>query len=312
MKIGIHKLGFPNHDYKALNENDKNGMFAEVNLLIHAFLLQEYDVEYVNTDIINLKEYDHIFCFNGFENGTSKLSNLKHRTKELNYLLTDSRFFDISNEHHSLIDNIFKQGAGGNNPYKTYNSNLHKLPIFEEHLSKHIPGPITYGRDRLIFGGSVRDRSDKVFEYLIGRDEVDAFLKTEGKIVVDNRLPIDDYKKKLYDYSYGLVLINPKDVACGNITWRYFEYVSKGVLTFVDRDSDPYNQILNKNDFMYVSSYEEMKIKMFHLSHDENLMLNVIFDQLSKIDQADILGETFTNSLLGGRKQNDNRQNIQR
>lgn len=302
MRIGVHKLGFESHYYdKAIfDPYDKNGMFTEVNLLIRAFIENGYNAEYVNSEYINLipyKPYDIIFVFNGNENSTSNLKNLKKITKELNYLLTDSRFYEHPNSEY--IDNYFVQSVYKMYSKPTYNSRLHLLPIYER---KFLDNTLVKKNDRVIFGGSIRERRHEIEEYAYNSD-TDCFLKDE-QAGIDTRLPILEYKKLLKEYSYGIVLINRKDVAIGNITWRYFEYIANNVLTFVDRESDPRGMLLDQDDFMYVSSRQEMRDKMDILDKNIEFRKEILHKQNQRITPEAMTGKAIVDVLIGGRREN--------
>lgn len=302
MRIGVHKLGFESHYYSnsIFDPYDKNGMFTEVNLLISAFKENGYDAEYVHSEFINLIgliPYDIIFVFNGIENSTSNLKNLKKISKELNYLLTDSRFYEHQNSEY--IDNYFVQSIFKMYDKPTYNSRLHLLPIYER---KFLNNVLVKKNDRVIFGGSIRERRHEVEEYIYN-DYTDCFLN-DKKTGTDTRLPILEYKKLLKEYSYGIVLINKKDTEIGNITWRYFEYIANNVLTFVDRKSDPRNIILPKDDFMFVSSSDEMEYKMYLLNNNVELRKEILNKQNERITQDAMSGKVIVDCLIGRRREN--------
>lgn len=298
MKIGIHKLGFEVEEDLTMNK-DVNGMSSEVSLILLAFKAHGHDIEYADTNIIPDRQYDIIYVFNGYENSTSCLAVLKEMCYELNYILTDSRFYQ--DDIH--IDNYFVQSTNKVFSKPTFNSKLHKLPIYETTFSDtNIINKFYTRKNRLIFGGSVRERKEKVLEYII-RPEVDYFLKFND-LGLDTRLPIKEYRRLLNDYNFGLTILNPLDIIIGNITWRYYEYIANGILTFVDRESDPNNFILDKGNFMYVSSYEELFLKMKRLSNDKELRRVIIQEQTSRMHIYDFTGRTFVNSLLESREEN--------
>lgn len=290
MRIGVHKLGFEN---SLENKSDKNGMFTEVNLLISIFNSYGHNAAYVNTT--SQSYYDIIFVFNGYENRTSSLKNLSNMCPELNYLLTDSRFYEGD---HSYVDNFFVQSSRKMYGKPTFNSNLHKLPLCGQEL-KNIND---VKNERLIFGGSVRERKNAISEFIF-RPEVDYFLRYEDENI-DKRLPIELYRQLLKFYSYGIVLINPKDILIGSITWRYYEYVINNVITFVEKKSDPFNQLLSEGHFLYVSSYLEMRKKMKMINSDNELREKLLLEQIKKISIEDQNGKTFIKSLLESREEN--------
>ncbi len=311
-KIGFYKLGFETHEYDAnnvFNANDKNGMLTEVNLVMKAFQLHGYEVEYVNTN--DRQFYDRIFVFNGYPKFTS-IANLWVLCKELNYILTDTRFINVTrNDRHShYIDNFFVQSDEMQLLYKpTFNSKLHMLPIFEHNFYNVDDGKsslVANKKSRIIFGGSERERRDKFIEYIY-KPIVDAFVNYKDGSA-DNRLPILDYKKRLSEYKYGIVIINPYDVEVGNITWRYYEYIVNNVITFVDRDSDPRNKLLlTPRSFLYVSSYDEMYYKMEMIENDPLLYNSLLIDQQCVINNEQRSGYEFVKSLLEGRNENAGR-----
>lgn len=304
MRIGIHKLGFADHEFVEGNifeADDKNGMFTEVNLLIQTFIDNGYSTEYVDLRAMHMENhYDIIYVFNGFENSTSSLKNLKRICKELNYLLTDSRFYDTACLSEDYIDNYFVQSSTMVLGKPTFNSKLYKLPAYE---CAFLNNPNDIERSgMLIFGGSVRERKVEILEYII-RPNVDYFLKFDD-LGFDTRIPAMEYKNLLSKYTYGIVLINGWDTEIGNITWRYYEYIANGVLAFVSRSSDPDNQILNKDDFMYVSSYSEMLDKTILIDKDIHLKHQILLDQSLMLNIDDFYGKTFVKSLLESREEN--------
>lgn len=316
MRIGIHKLGFVSlKDFPLI---DKNGMKTEVDLLLSAFIKFGYDAEYVDLspdkvkDELTDKPYDIIFVFNGHQNSTSSLQVLKNYTKELNYILTDTRFVNLKTSQVDAIDNYFVQSPKitfGKLP--TYNSNIHKLPVYEWAINnesgkvKNIP--LTEKTSKLIFGGSMRNRRDKINDYIIGNKNVESFLKSEDD-GYDRRLPAPIYKQLLAYYKYGLVITDKVDSELGNITWRYFEYIVNDVITFVDKKSDPYNLILPKGDFLYIESGGELNYKMAMIEEDKDLQEFIIKRQRRRMEANDYVGKTFIKSLLEGRELNNARQ----
>lgn len=308
MRIGIHKLGFETHNFdpsNIYNADDKNGMFTEVNLIMKAFVDNGYNIEYVNTTaesfshyVANTNLFDIIYVFNGFEKKASCLKLLRILTKELNYVLTDSRLYEKDND---LIDNYFVQSNIKMYDKPTFNSHIHKLPIYEMQFHPKVESIGKNGK--FIFGGSIRERRQDIFEYIY-RPWVDYYLKDEEK-GIDNRLPIRNYKSELTKYSYGIVLINKRDIEIGNITWRYYEYIANYVITFVDRKADPDNQLLEKDSFFYVSSCAELveKIEMLENS-DYDHKRKALQMQNKKIKLDDLNGKTFVKSLLESREEN--------
>jgi hypothetical protein len=307
MKLGIHKLGFS--DPTSFSDKDTNGMFKEVNLIASIFKEAGHNVEYVETKRMYQEKpkemFDSLYVFNGFENSTSNLRNLAQTTRELNYILTDTRFLaEIEDEY---VDNYFVQGPMDMFKKPTYNSMLHKLPIYEneqrlrQSSRKKERGHNTI--NQIIFGGSVRERKSKILEYII-RPETTHYLKFD-ELGYDTRVPLEDYREALRKHKYGIVLINPKDAVVGNITWRYYEYIINGCLTFVDRGSDPNLLLLPEDSFMRVSSYEEMIKKKRMLEQDDKLMRAIYSSQASRISPQDKWGVTFLESLLEKRYLND-------
>lgn len=303
-KIGIHKMGFEslNHDSSLPFVNDdKNGMFTEVNLLMSAFRANGIEVNYVDTFKENkFNSYDILFIFNGFENSTSNFEKLNWLTKEFNYIITDSRFYNAAVENEEWIDNYFVQSDVKMFDKPTYNSQLHKLPIYETNFYdnvKHVKN------DRLVFGGSIRERRQRI-EKLLGNNLKFDLLLYDKDAGIDNRLPINAYKMLLGNYSYGIVIINPLDIKIGSITWRYYEYIANKVLTFVDVKSDPYNLLLPKGHFMYVGSQEELVSKINILSKHESLRKVFLNDQSQRITLDVLSGRLFVKSLIESRSLN--------
>lgn len=303
MKIGIHKIGFETYNSLVLGR-DTNGMAHEVTLLINLFRNNGYDVNYINSN--EFDKYDTAFIFNGTEKGTSNITFLRGLTNELNYLLTDSRFYEASKSSActKMIDNYFVQSD--RKMYDTdnvYNSMLHILPLYEYYLQDRpeIVFKEKQYKDRLLFGGSVRDREDKVYEYLI-RPRVDHFLKTSKG---DNRLPIGEYRLQLMKYGFGIVLINPLDAMIGNITWRYYESIINNVITFIDINSDP-RKVITNIDFLYVNSYREMEEKMDFLLNNEVAIRTMLKDQLRGLDKETV-EKNIIDALVGGRSKNESR-----
>lgn len=301
MRIGIHKLGFETYNDLVLGR-DTNGMAREVNLLINLFKNNGYDAGYINTN--TYEKYDTAFVFNGIEKGTSNLTFLRGLSNELNYMLTDSRFYEASKMEACTksIDNYFVQSDSKMyEGKKVYNSKLYMLPLYE-HYEKDIPETLFNEKQfkkRLLFGGSVRDREDKVYEYII-RPNVDYYLKTKRS---DNRLSIDGYRELLPEYGFGIVLINPLDAIIGNITWRYYEYIINNIVTFIDINSDP-RKVITDVDFLYVSSYREMEEKMDFLLNNDIAVRTILKDQLKGLDK-DTVEKEILDALIGGRVENE-------
>lgn len=294
--IGIHKLGFDN---LPKGKKDTNGMFTEVGLLLQLFHDANIPAEYVEINPSDKTEieYDNIFVFNGYESSTSNLKELRRMTKELNYILTDSRFY--SSIQHEEVDNYFVQGPVKMYNKPTFNSYLHKLPIYESTFHKKIGNN---NNGRLIWGGSVRERESKILEYVL-RPDTDYYLRYED-LDIDTRVDITEYREELQNSTFGIVLINPKDVSIGSITWRYYEYIANGVFTFVDNDSDPHGLIIPKDDFMRVSNYKEMINKAKRLAESRALADLIRCNQEERITDDDMSGHTFIKSLLESREEN--------
>lgn len=292
---------------------DNNGMFTEVNLLLNAFISNGYNVEYVNlpTD----KRYDVIYVFNGFESSTSNLKTLKSISGELNYLLTDSRFYNRfyssksangfysskSAKEELYVDNYFVQSTVKMYDKPTFNSKLHMLPLYERkfYIKQESELSRVVREKGLIFGGSVRERKDEVIEYII-RPDVCYFLKFD-EFGIDTRIDTEYYKRKLKYYMFGIALLNPKDIDIGNITWRYYEYLANDVLVFVDRSVKSLIDIsgeINVDRFMYVSSYEEMYKKMQMIINDTHMYKTLVKWQRVNVDVDAITGKLFVKSLI--------------
>lgn len=300
MRIGIHKIGLENHKFHhntIFSENDKNGMYTEINLLMQLFREHGYFVKYVDVNNINEK-YDIIFAFNGYSKGKSSLGNLRALTNELNYLLTDITYYYNRDKELKLVDNIFVQSNKNlfeNKP--NYNSKLYKLPIYETKFYKFNSKPFEARISKIIFGGSIRERKDDAKEFLINKPIVQTFLKFNENN--DYRLPINIYKSLLSKYKYGLVLLNPLGDKIGNIPWRYYEYIVNDCITFVvDREGI----ILDKGSFLNVMSYEQLFERIMMIEKDKCLRETLLKKQRDKIKSSDFRGVDIIDSLLGGRK----------
>ena len=304
MRLGIHKLGLEAFCFDPdfiLRREDKNGMYTELGLVMQAFIENGYEIEYVDTTrIYPLNHFDIIFIFNGYDNRTSCLELLRYFGREICYLLTDSRYYELAASQGEYIDSYFVQSEIKMFDKPTYNSKLHKLPIYEKNFYKNQ----THAKNgRLIFGGSVRERREQITELLVDKPGFDVLLKDEEE-GYDNRMNILDYKTILGNYSYGIVIINPLDIEIGSITWRYYEYISNKVLTFVEAKSDPYNQLLPKGSFMYVDNYKDLHEKIAIIGEHEEINDLVINEQNKNITHWDAIGKTFVQSLLESRELN--------
>src|SRR5690606_17846994 len=208
LRIGVHKLGFARlKDFPSI---DKNGLKTEVGLVLNAFKKYNYDISYVDTTLEpdeNL--FDIIYVFNGYENSTSSLEILKEFNATINYILTDTRFIEHFEKKLEYIDNFFVQSPRIKIEGKpTFNSYLQKLPIYNKGLMNADNLPFDERRSKIIFGGSRRNRADKIKEYLLENENADVFIR--DKIAnKDTRLPAPIYSQLLGYYKYGIVLIDP-------------------------------------------------------------------------------------------------------
>jgi len=297
MKIGIYKIGL-----KWLSDigevADVNGMYEEVWLLIDLFKTYGYDVHYVHPK--GTETYDAIFVFNGvFTNDREDiLLLLKGLTPELNYLLTEVTLIPDKQQCMN-IDNIFtpcRRFLPQIPLENQYHSSLYRLKLYNHHYT---PVGKSY---EFVFGGGERKRLKDIVEYVIRPNFL--YFGKSPTLGINNRIPIEEYSNILRKTKYSIVIMDPICNEMGYVTWRYFENISNGVITFVDSKCDPDGILMEEYHVLRVSNYIEMRQMMKEIDDNPELYNHLLDYQNSKFTKDDTSGIIVLNSLLRRRELN--------
>ncbi len=278
MRIQLYKIGIPEINQIEV-ENDTNGRFTE--LLMVRNLLEEYGHEVF---IEGNQAVDILFLFNGIWNAKEiyNVNALIQNAKQVSFINTDYRLSEIPRTPYNLhkkIDFYFTQTKQKiANIEQKYNG-MPELACYKSNI------PIKTNKSNLfIFGGGIRNRREDMLMYFeeirraYGEDLMKLFIKTSEK---DHRIPIQQYHQELLDSRYSLVIMDQEYYDIGFITWRFYENLSKGVISFVDSRADKYNLMVTKNSFLRVNDPIELveKIKLLELGNNREIFLEKIYNQ---------------------------------
>jgi hypothetical protein len=306
MKIGICKLGtlVSQMDTK----NDMNGRYREIYMLKQAF--DNYSgvrsVEVIDIGTLNKDDlYDKIFMLNNVIDCYSyrEIKTYKAHTKEMNYILTDLRL--VNNIIAPLFNTVFTQTTVIIDTIKADQcySGMPELAVFGE-------------RDKInkkdidfIFGGGTRNREDDFQEYILNALDDDKlntlahmkFTIGDESDYIDTRVPINKYLKNVSRSKYSIVINDPEYNKYGFISWRYYENISRAVITFIDSEVDKCEIIHMPpyiRKFLSVSSYQEMKDKIIELEGCEMFRKLIHEAQYDQITYAMKTGVYTVNKLL--------------
>lgn len=253
MRIGIYKVGTSIISFC----NDTNGRFKEVKMLASVIKDKGHEVHIIVKDsIINdIIEYDKIFVLNGVfdEDGLEEdyVRLLRKQTGCLSYILTDLRLKPPKNllEGPDKFDYIFtqtKQKLFPEGILEAY-SGMPELALYKMDMEKAYNSKREYD---FIFGGGIRNRSKDFKNYVLQIADRDflksvVLMKDEEK-GIDTRVCIDKYYEMLYNSKTSVIIADEEYNDVGFITWRFFENLSKGVISIVDNKFDKYD-IIKKN-----------------------------------------------------------------
>lgn len=322
MRIGIAKLNTKIEEIDA--ENDKNGRYTEVKMLLEAFnnyfFFTNTTIQLVDKDYFkNIGGYfDVIFILNNvlkdrfdymyaFEN----LQIFRNNSVELNYIITDLRLIYNS----EFINNYFTQTIEkiniihGKNQFYSGMPELALLNYSEEYYKKD---------NDFIFGGGMRDRevdfNEYIYSFIIDKDWIEKAKLIKSEIYTkiknynesnktyDNRIPLFYYYEELKRSKYSLIINDTSYNEAGFITWRFYENLKYDVISFFDNKVDKYNIInLPKyiKDFLIVNSVEEL-IRKMQLLNENNSFYKIILEANREYRRKfDKLGEYTVKSLLG-------------
>lgn len=305
MKIGFYKLGITK-DMIDLKQ-DKNGRFKELLALVKIFANQGHDT-YMLDKNSKIEGFHKIYVLNGVINVVEhckELEYLRQNTLQLNYILTDLRL--ICDEIVPYFNIIYTQSIkpiksikaeqkySGMPELAVYCSGLSSIQI--EDLYWH------YNFDKrknlFIFGGGIRNREKDVQKYILKNNFTFYGKSPDGKF--DNRLPIDKYHEELRNTKYSILIQDEEYNKVGFITWRYYENIAHGVITFIDKKCDKYKIIplsQNVRDLLTVSSGKELKENIKAFESNKFLRMHVLSSQLGLIKHSMITGEYTYNKLM--------------
>jgi hypothetical protein len=128
-------------------------------------------------------------------------------------------------------------------------------------------GIINEQDNKLFFGGGVRDKEQRIKQYLNNCNSA-SLLKTDSE---DNRLPYNEYIKELSKHKFALIISRKPYDELGWVTSRFVEAISNWVYPIVDEKYDKYNHYLvNK---VNINNYNKV---IESLIDDELFRFNVI------------------------------------
>lgn len=258
MKIGLYKIGYVEKDI------DKNGACLELKMLRELFWQ-------VGDDVVAIKDFtdeqfDVIYVLNGVGlDEHRKLQSLRNITKKLNFILTDIRL-KPQECHIKLFDNIYTQTSERlfNGDHLEFYNGIPELALYgkiehNDFENKDID---------FIFGGSAKNRVEDI-EYYIEPFVYQHGLKTKLLLKhksIDDRVDIAEYHNLLARSKFSLIIAEKECNDVGFITWRFYENLAKGVISFFDHKFDKHNLIDKKGfEFLVVRDAFDLisKIKIF-------------------------------------------------
>lgn len=297
INIGICKLGIRNLELT----QEKNGMFKELDLLYQNFLFLKDKLE-KKGKVINIKKisadnkgeyFDYILMFNGIAN-TETINELEEyscRCRKLIYIVTDLRL--LNKEYLHYFDILFTQSMftlKGTENIEQYYSNIPELLFMDCNYDsrKIFADEKPY---KFIFGGGMRDREEDFYKYLIVKFENEIFAKSKDYLLfikaedIDSRISTEQYNYTLEKTRYSLLIMDKLYNDERFITWRFYENLAKGVLTFIDKNTNieslRFKEILRK--FFVVESKAELWSKMEYLDKNPKLRKTMLQEQLTFI-----------------------------
>ena len=311
MRIGYYKLNTLLSD--ALTKEDKNGMYKEF-LLLYRLLKDNSAIikdEVVLLDKINLKSndyYDAIFVLNGIitDNVIEEIINIKKHTNKMFYILTDLRLVPPEN-----IINLFEiiyamtifpitktqmQCYSKMQELPLYGANIETINYFYDNFDKK--------QKLFIFGGGFKNRKEKIIDYILNNNfEYYGKGELNGKFF-DNRVSINEYYDLLGKTKYSIAIADKENNETGFVTWRYYENILKGVITFIDFEYDKFDLIeLDKEakEFLRVKNGNELIKKINILESNADLRQNILYAQRKLITINKINGRNIYNQLMNWR-----------
>lgn len=293
MKIGLYKLGINISDIKI--KNDKNGRFKEILALKEIFESQGHKVELLDRySNLSNKYFDKIYVLNGELSNNSSMEILFLSTKcdFIGYILTDLR---LINENISRLFNVIYTQSIENIPFIHAKQCYNGMPELALYCNRNKIVQAYNNFDKkenmFIFGGGIRNRRKDIEEYIIktgftyyGKDEENGF---------DNRIPIDEYYKKLENTKYSILIQDPEYNYHGFITWRYYENIAHGIITFIDHKCDKYNMLgldPKVKQIVTVHNKQDMIDKMIEIERSKTLQQLILSEQYVLITPKKIHG----------------------
>jgi hypothetical protein len=317
-KIGIIKIGTKLENIQV--KKDKNGMYKELVdlcVIMRTFGNKEgYSIYFLDNELLkqhHLNSFDVIYVLNGIiiSNTIAELEQIKQYTKRLFYILTDLRLIN-----HNIIqyfNAIYTQAKYLEEYYyiTQYYNGMPELALYNinKEQIKQYYNNFNFKQKLFVFGGGFKDRSEKIFEYILNNKLKDNRFEFYGKGYMfnkefDTRVPINEYHKILIDTKYSIVIADKENNANGFITWRYFENIARGIITFFDYEYDKDNLIdLDKTtkEFLRVKNGQELIDKINILENNEQVRQKVLDEQLKLISEYKISGEYTYNQLMNWR-----------
>ena len=316
-KIGILKIGTKLENVKL--KNDKNGMYKELIDLcavMRDFGGQEgYSIYFIDNDSLKqhaLHSFEAIYILNGVitEDTIKEIEQIKQYTNKLFYILTDLRL--INHELVKYFDAIYTQAK----QLKEYNvkqfySGMPELALYgmtKEQIKQYYDN-FDYKQKIFVFGGGFKNRTDKIYDYILNNKMIDNRFEFYGKGQIfnkefDTRIPINEYREVLSNTKYSIAVADEENNKNGFITWRYFENIARGVITFFDYEYDK-DDIINLNatikDFLRIKNGKELYNKINILENNKQVRRRVLNEQLKLITEYKISGEYTYNQLMNWR-----------
>lgn len=290
MKIGIYKPVKKVFFYD--NVEDHAGWSIEV-VNIAKIIAQYHDVyiisptDYVEGSLPNIylgKElyYDRIFMFNSLTISAEEIKQVKVMTNRLDLLVTD---LNLMPHNIELFDNIYTQS----DKLFTYGYLEENYLFKAKFLDKS--KTIDY-----YFGGTERKRLVDILEYVYRPNCIwkgkSAFL---GKL---DYVSFAEHSALMSQSKYSVVIGDETYNQCGFVTPRYYECLLAGVLPFVDTKYDPDELIISNGNFLRVSSYQELMIKMKACNDDDGFRQYLLQHAIKQITHEQLTGKNIYRALF--------------
>ena len=303
MRIGLGKL----HTSKRALQgaHDTNGRYLEITALHQAFEAAGHDTDLV--DVESAAHYDTLFILNNeiLEpwRAFSELAWYRQITKRLVYIVTDLRL--VHPVIGSQVDAFATQS-----PVKCLDTTVPQFYSGMPELAVYIAeNELFYSIDHsnrsnlFIFGGGDRDRKEDFDTYIL-QDWRNAqlYLKLLDK-GVDTRVSIDKFHRALHNSKYTLIINDKSYNETGFNTWRYFESVSRDVITFLDHKVDKYQHLPldpETRAWLTVKDRHELVEKMMLLELNREQKFKIQAAQTRGLSEAMTTGTFTIEALLGG------------